>query len=137
MNFGDNDLCMGPDCPSIVLDNELKPQTSISSCKMIIIIYTSQIISMAISEMSLIQYKQKSRASLEVHQLRICLTIQEHWFDPSSGKILHAVEQLKPVPQLLRLCSRAHESQLLSPCTASAEALIPRVQAPQQEKPLQ
>ena len=41
------------------------------------------------------------------------------------------------VPQLLSLCSRAHEPQLLSPRAATTEAHVPRAHAPQQEKPLQ
>ena len=62
--------------------------------------------------------------------------MQEHWFDPLS-KILNAVEQLGHVPPLLSLCSRAHGPHLLSPCTVTTVALVPRVQAPQQEKPAQ
>ena len=41
------------------------------------------------------------------------------------------------VPQLLSLCSRAHEPQLLSLHAATTEARAPRVCAPQQEKPPQ
>ena len=41
------------------------------------------------------------------------------------------------VPQLLSLCSRAHELQLLSPRATTTEAPAPRARAPQQEKPLQ
>ena len=41
------------------------------------------------------------------------------------------------VPRLLSLCSRAHEPQLLSPCATATEACLPRLHAPQQEKPLQ
>ena len=41
------------------------------------------------------------------------------------------------VPQLLSLCSRAREPQLLSSRTATTEARVPRACAPQQEKPLQ
>ena len=40
-------------------------------------------------------------------------------------------------PQLLSLCSRAHEPQLLSPRAIATEARAPRARAPQQEKPLQ
>ena len=40
-------------------------------------------------------------------------------------------------PQLLSLCSRAHEPQLLSLCATTTEARTPRARAPQQEKPLQ
>ena len=41
------------------------------------------------------------------------------------------------VPQQLSLCSRACESQLLSRCTTTAEARVPRAHALQQEKPPQ
>ena len=41
------------------------------------------------------------------------------------------------VLQLLSLCSRAREPQLLSPCVTTTEAGAPRAHAPQQEKPLQ
>ena len=38
-------------------------------------------------------------------------------------------------PQLLSLCSRAREPQLLSPRATATEAHVPRARAPQQEKP--
>ena len=41
------------------------------------------------------------------------------------------------VPQLLSLHSRAHEPQLLSPCSTTTEARVPRARALQQEKPPQ
>ena len=40
-------------------------------------------------------------------------------------------------PQLLSLCSRGREPQLLSPRATTTEACTPRARAPQQEKPLQ
>ena len=40
-------------------------------------------------------------------------------------------------PQLLSLCSRACEPQLLNPRATTTEARTPRARAPQQEKPLQ
>ena len=40
-------------------------------------------------------------------------------------------------PQLLSLCSRAREPQLLSTHATTTEARMPRARAPQQEKPLQ
>ena len=43
----------------------------------------------------------------------------------------------KPVPQLLSLCSRAREPQLLSPHATTTEAHMARAHDPQQEKPLQ
>ena len=51
--------------------------------------------------------------------------MQGHGFEPWSGKIPHAVEQLSPWPQLLSM--RA----------ITTEALAPRAHAPQQEKPPQ
>ena len=38
-------------------------------------------------------------------------------------------------PQLLSLCSRAHEPQLLSPHATTTEARTPGARAPEQEKP--
>ena len=40
-------------------------------------------------------------------------------------------------PQLLSLCSRAHEPRLLSPRATATETHTPRARAPQQERPLQ
>ena len=40
-------------------------------------------------------------------------------------------------PQLLSLCSRARELQLMSPRATITEARAPRARAPQQEKPPQ
>ena len=40
-------------------------------------------------------------------------------------------------PQLLSLCTGAHELQLLSPSAQTTEAHVPRARAPEQEKPLQ
>ena len=40
-------------------------------------------------------------------------------------------------PQLLNLCSIAHEPQLLSPQATTTETCVPRARASQQEKPLQ
>ena len=40
-------------------------------------------------------------------------------------------------PQLLNLCSRSLEPQLLSPRATTTEARVPRAHALQQEKPLQ
>ena len=62
--------------------------------------------------------------SLVVQWLRVHLPMQETWFNPWSGKIPHAVEQLS-------LCTTstepvhhkywAHAPQVLSPCTTSTE----------------
>ena len=69
--------------------------------------------------------------------IRICLPIMGHRFKPSSGKILHATEQLGLAPGLPSLCSRAHKPHLLSLLPATTEARARRACAPQQEKPLQ
>ena len=55
---------------------------------------------------------------------------RRHGFDPWSGKILHAPEQLSRVPQLLRLCSAAEEAKVLKPEQAT-------VHVPQDKKLLQ
>ena len=44
---------------------------------------------------------------------------------PGPGRSQHATEQLGRAPQLLSLCSRAWELQLLSPCVATSEACAP------------
>ena len=76
-------------------------------------------------------------ASLVAHWWTICLPIRETWVlsliqeDPmfcGSANQPH-------VPQLLGLCSRAQEPQLLSPPAATAEARAPGAPAPRQEKP--
>ena len=41
------------------------------------------------------------------------------------------------MPQLMSLCSGAHELQLMSLCAVTAEACVPRACAPHQEKPPQ
>ena len=56
-------------------------------------------------------------------------------FDPWSGKIPHAAEQLSHVPQLLSLRSRAREPQLLSLHATTTEACAPRARAPQEKPP--
>ena len=85
---------------------------------------------------SWMNHKLESRlpgeAALVIQWLRIHLPMQAHGFDPCSGKIPHAAEQLTHGPQLLSLCSRAQEPQLLSPYPATTEA-----HAPQREKPPQ
>ena len=43
-------------------------------------------------------------------------------FDPWSGKIPHAAEQLSPCTTLLSLSARAREPQLLSPRATTTEA---------------
>ena len=56
---------------------------------------------------------------------------------PGPGKSHMPRSNLAHVPQLLSLCSRACEPQLLSPCATTTEAHMPRAGAPQQEKPPQ
>ena len=77
--------------------------------------------------------------SLVVQWLRVHLPMQETWFNPWSGKIPHAVEQLslcttstEPVHHKYWACA----PQVLSPCAATAEAHVPGAHALQQEKPL-
>ena len=73
--------------------------------------------------------------SLVVQWLRIRL--------PRQGTRVRALVQEDPTccgahePQLLSLCSRAREPQLLSPRATTTEAHVPRAHAPQQEKPPQ
>ena len=50
---------------------------------------------------------------------------RRHGFNPWSRKIPHAMEQRSPCPQLLSLCSRAQELQLLSPRATTTEARVP------------
>ena len=57
---------------------------------------------------------------------------RKHGFDPSPGKIPHAMEQLSPCTTTV--CSRAQELQLQSPRAAATEAVCPRACALQQEK---
>ena len=56
--------------------------------------------------------------SLVVQWLRICLPTQGHRFEPRSGKIPHAAEQLRP-------------------CATTTAPREPGARAPQQEKPPQ
>ena len=63
---------------------------------------------------------------------------RKHGFNPWSGKIPHASEQLSPwaTTVLFSLCSRAQEPQLLSPGAALLKPACPRACARQQENPL-
>ena len=58
------------------------------------------------------------------------LPVQETWVQSPIQNTPHDAEQLSPVVQLLRLCSRARVLQLLKPT-------CPRACVPQQEKPPQ
>ena len=51
----------------------------------------------------------------------------EDGFNPWARKIPHAAEQ--HVPQLLKLCSRAREPQLLRPCATNTKACVPQREA--------
>ena len=53
-----------------------------------------------------------------------------HGFEPWSGRIPHAPEQLGP-------CATATEPELQSPQATTTEARAPRAHAPQQEEPTQ
>ena len=57
-------------------------------------------------------------------------------FEPWSGKIPHAAEQLSPCATTTKPALLAREPQLVSLCTTTTEARVPRAHAPQQEKPL-
>ena len=48
---------------------------------------------------------------------------RRHGSDPWSGKIPYAMKQLSRVPQLLSLCPRAQELQLLSPRSTTTEPM--------------
>ena len=56
---------------------------------------------------------------------------------PGLGRSHVAWSNEARVPQLLNLCSRAQELQLLHPCAAATEACEPRARVLQQEKPPQ
>ena len=69
------------------------------------------------------------RVCLPVQETRVQALVQE---DPTCRGATKAC-----VPQLLSLCSRAREPQLLSPRATTTEACAPRARALQQEKPPQ
>ena len=54
---------------------------------------------------------------------------RRHGFNPRSGTIPH------DAGQLLSLCSRACEPQLLSPCAVTTKAQVPTARAPQEKPP--
>ena len=54
---------------------------------------------------------------------------RRHGFDPWSGRILHAVEQLRPCTQLPSLCSRAGE--LRPPSSHAEEPVLCNEEQPQ------
>ena len=56
------------------------------------------------------------------HFCSIC-QCRRHRFDSCSRKISHAADQLRPELQLLSLCSRAHDPQLLKPLRPRTHAL--------------
>ena len=57
--------------------------------------------------------------------------------DPGLGRSHMLQSNYARAPQLLSLCSRAREPQLLSPRATTAEARAPRARAPQREEPPQ
>ena len=69
--------------------------------------------------------------------LRIRLPMQGTWVRALGWEDPTCHGAAKPVPQLLSLCSRAPEPQLLSLHATTTEAHAPIARAPQQEKPLQ
>ena len=56
---------------------------------------------------------------------------------PAPGRSHMPRSNYARVPQLLSLCSKARETQLLSPRATTTEVCAPRARAPQQEKPPQ
>ena len=74
--------------------------------------------------------------SLVVQRLRICLPMG-YGFDPWSGKIPPALEQLSLCTTTTEPYSRAKEPQPFSPCAAATEAPTIEPRAAQQKKPLQ
>ena len=54
---------------------------------------------------------------------------------PGLGRSYMPRSRLSRAPQILSLCSRAHETQLLSPDASATEAQSPRAPSPQQEQP--
>ena len=82
--------------------------------------------------------KSKSGASLVAQWLRIRLPMQGTRVQSLVREDPTCHGATKPrASQLLSLCSRAREPQLLSPRAATTEACAPRARAPQQEKPPQ
>ena len=76
--------------------------------------------------------------SLVVQWLRIRLPMQGTRVRSLVREDPTCCRATKPVhPQLLSLCSRAREPQLLSPRATTNEACVPRAHVPQQEKPPQ
>ena len=79
--------------------------------------------------------KHRSRDSLVAQWLRIACQCRGHRFDPWSGKIPHATEQLSLCTTTTKPALRAYEPQLVSPRATTTEARAPRAHALQQEKP--
>ena len=67
--------------------------------------------------------------SLVAQLLRICLPMQGHGFEPWSGKIPHAAEQLSPCATTTEpACRNYWSSRTQSPCSATREATARRSQ---------
>ena len=60
-----------------------------------------------------------------------------HGFDPWSGKIPHAVEQLSPCAKTTEPALQSPRATTTEPRATSTEAHMPRAHTPQQEKPPQ
>ena len=58
-----------------------------------------------------------------------------HGFNPRSGKIPRAVEQLSSCSTTTEPALQSPRAELLHPCAAAAEACLPRAHALQQEEP--
>ena len=74
--------------------------------------------------------KKKKGTSLEVQWLRIACQCRGHGFEPWSGKIPHAAEQLSPCATT----TEAREPQLLKP--ACLEPMLPNKRSHHNEKPV-
>ena len=76
--------------------------------------------------------------SLVAQWLRIHLLLQgDMSSSPALGRSYMPWSNKTCAPQLLSLCSRDREPQLLSTCATTSEACAPRARAPQKEKPPQ
>ena len=67
--------------------------------------------------------------------LRIHLVMREHWLDPWSRKIPHAMGQQSLCATATEPALRAREPDPLSLCAVTTEARPSRARAPQREKP--
>ena len=77
------------------------------------------------------------RASLVAPRLRTCCQRRRRGFDPWSGRLPQAAEQLGPWATTTDLCSRAQEPHLRSTPAQLLKPERPRARALRQEKPPQ